>query len=252
MEDSMFRRLEHKPKNDVDTVITSPEMIPGEETVIVADTPSNGPVTVPEATVDTVEEPVDPIPEPSRKPENRLSFSDEPEPRRTEPVHTPEPVPEEPHKKTAVEVVFGPNNRKKRKEEEQRALAEGKTIERPPKKSAVEVVFGPNNRKKRKEEAERALAEGRVIEQPPKKSAVEVVFGPNNRKKRKEEEQRAIAEGRTIERPPKKSAVEVVFGPNNRKKRKEEAARLESQKTFDEETSHPEPEEGKDERRLEI
>ena len=217
MEDSMFRRLEHKPKNDVDTVITSPEMIPGEETVIVADTPSNGPVTVPEATVDTVEEPVDPIPEPSRKPENRLSFSDEPEPRRTEPVHTPEPVPEEPHKKTAVEVVFGPNNRKKRKEEEQRALAEG-----------------------------------RVIEHPPKKSAVEVVFGPNNRKKRKEEEQRAIAEGRTIERPPKKSAVEVVFGPNNRKKRKEEAARLESQKTFDEETSHPEPEEGKDERRLEI
>ena len=182
MEDSMFRRLEHKPKNDEETVIGPTSPVTEKETVMVTDTPSDGPVTVPEATVDTVEEPVDPIPEPSRKPENRLSFSDEPEPRRTEPVHTPEPVPEEPHKKTAVEVVFGPNNRKKRKEEEQRALAEG----------------------------------------------------------------------RTIERPPKKSAVEVVFGPNNRKKRKEEAARLESQKTFDEETSHPEPEEGKDERRLEI
>ena len=217
MEDSMFRRLEHKPKNDEKTVIESPERISEEETAIMTDIPFDGPVTVPEATVDTVEEPVDPIPEPSRKPENRLSFSDEPEPHRTEPVRNPEPVPEKPHKKTAVE-----------------------------------VVFGPNNRKKRKEEAERALAEGRVIEQPPKKSAVEVVFGPNNRKKRKEEEQRAIAEGRTIERPPKKSAVEVVFGPNNRKKRQEEAARLASQKTFDEETSHPEPEEDKDERRLEI
>ena len=52
--------------------------------------------------------------------------------------------------------------------------------------------------------------------------------------------------------PPKKSAVEVVFGPNNRKKRKEEVARLESQKSFDEDTSHPEPEQGTDERRLEI
>ncbi|MGN0098799.1 MAG: hypothetical protein ACI38Y_05695, partial [Candidatus Methanomethylophilaceae archaeon] len=67
-----------------------------------------------------------------------------------------------------------------------------------------------------------------------------------------EEEQRAIAEGRTIERPPQKSAVEVVFGPNNRKKRKEEAARLESQRASGEDTSHPEPEQERDERRLEI
>ena len=93
---------------------------------------------------------------------------------------------------------------------------------------------------------------------PEKRTAVEVIFGPNNRKKRKEAQKLAVSEGmiqnsdidgRDEQRG---SAVDAIFGPNNRKKRKEEAARLESQKTFDEETSHPEPEEGKDERRLEI
>ena len=117
MEDSMFRRLEHKPKNDEETVIGPTSPVTEKETVIETEISFDEPVTNPEPMIETTEEPTDVIPEPPRKPENRLSFSDGPEPRRTEPVHTPEPVPEEPHKKTAVEVVFGPNNRKKRREE---------------------------------------------------------------------------------------------------------------------------------------
>lgn len=253
MEDSMFRRLEHKTAKKEDDASDGQSVVgtkPAETRITFFDEPEETPI--PEPVIEPVQEVV--VDEPPRKPENRLSFSDEPGPVVQEPVTHPEPVPDEPHKKTAVEVIFGPNNRKKRKEEAQKAIAEGRTPELPPKKSAVEIVFGPNNRKKRKEEAERALAEGRVIEQPPKKTAVEIIFGPNNRKKRKEEEQRALAEGRVIERPPKKSAVEIVFGPNNRKKRKEEAARLESERRRmeEEDASRSGSEDGEDGRRLEI
>ena len=113
MEDTMFRRLEHKPKNDEERIEETPQIM--EEPVIETETSFNEPEPVPVA--EETPEPIDTIVEPPRKPENRLSFSDEPEPRRQEPVHHSEPIVEEPHKKTAVEVIFGPNNRKKRKEE---------------------------------------------------------------------------------------------------------------------------------------
>ena len=96
------------------------------------------------------------------------------------------------------------------------------------KKSMTEVILGPNNRKKRKEELKKAEADPNYIpDLPPKKSMTEMILGPDNRKLREQERQLMLQDPTYVPTvPEKKTMTEMILGPNNRKKRKEEAERL--------------------------
>ena len=68
MEDSMFRRLEHKPKNDEERIEETPQIMeekPVIETEISFDEPEPAPVA------ETIPEPIETIVEPQRKPERQ-------------------------------------------------------------------------------------------------------------------------------------------------------------------------------------
>ena len=250
MEDDMFRRIEHKPRKKA----SDEKSIDGE--------PSHQPPIEEEHHSVIFETHTDdPSPSEIRMEVSVPSEDREPARDMTRSEQTP------PEKRTAVEVIFGPNNRKKRKEAQKLAVSEGMIQNSDidgrdeQRGSAVDTIFGPNNRKKREEAQARARAQGLKVDElgnpvypEHKKTAVEALLGPNNKKYRKEAQERARAEGKTVDEygqpvEPRKTAVEVIFGPNNRKKRKE-AARMERQV----DTVEPEgPEEQHDDgKRLEL